>query len=72
MSGLTPKEAKTFKQICKLPRDNISYGDYWTIIDEKEITIVKQTVGEEPKEKICIPRFIFERFANWYNTGKQK
>ncbi len=72
MPRLKPRDAKTLKQICSLKSDGTWYGDYWTSLSERTFTITKQKLGEMPTEQITLPRFIFERFVNWYNTGKQK
>lgn len=68
---LAPKDAKTFNQICSLERDTIDCGDFWTIIDETEITFAEQKLGEPSRQMLSMPRHIFLRFVNWYLTGKQ-
>ena len=69
--NLAPVDAKTFKQICELPRDNDSYGNFWWIIDEGTITLSNQKIGEEPTERITLRRHVFEKLVRWYLTGSK-
>ena len=66
----TPIECKTFNDICNMPRDNISIGDFWILTDGYEITIARQKEGHESEAKISIPKSVFNKFARWYMTGK--
>ena len=68
----TPREAKTFAQICEMPRDNWSYGDFWMMVVGPDVVITKQRSGEMSTEKIKIPRRVFNRFVDIYNTGSAK
>jgi hypothetical protein len=66
---LTPQQAKTFKQICELPRDNVGTKDFWLTLGVGEVTIAKQKHGEQATEMITMPRSTFEKFVRWYQTG---
>lgn len=67
---LKPIEANTFKKICALPRDNLDSKGYWIMIDEGQVTITKQNLGEMPTAQIHIPKAQFDRMARWYVTGR--
>lgn len=66
-----PCEARSFNQICELPRDHDSCGKFWWIIDEVRITLCEQASGESPVQKITLPRHVFEKVARWYLTGSK-
>lgn len=66
---LTPRQAKTFDEICGLRRDNVGTDTNWMIFDEIEVTITKQTLGGSKIGRVTIPRADFEAFIDWYNTG---
>jgi hypothetical protein len=63
---LTPQIANTLKKICSLPRDNISYKDYWILVGEKQVTIAKQKKGEPAEVVLGIPKSVFNRFIKFY------
>jgi hypothetical protein len=69
---LTPCESRTTNQLCSLGRDNVSWGDYWLIIDEVSVAMAQQKAGEMPVGSVQMPRHVFERFARWYLTGSMK
>lgn len=64
---MTPREAKTHKQIEKLPRDNWAWGDYWMMLDGGRVLIAKQRIGHSPEASIALPRRVFEHFIDAYN-----
>lgn len=66
---MTPREAETFDQICKLDRDNTEAGDYAILIDEAHVYLNEQAVGEPPRKSIAIPRAVFSAFVDWYERG---
>ena len=66
---LTPIEARTFKQICSLPRDNLDTSGHWIQLDVGEVTIAKQKGGEAAKVMLTVPRAQFDRMVRWYMTG---
>lgn len=66
---MTPRKAKTTDQIVKQNRDNVEHGDYAILIDENNIYLNKQKMGEPASEKICIPRAVFDSFVDWYERG---
>lgn len=67
---LKPIEARTFKQICSLPRDNIDAKGFWMMLDVGKVTIAQQKAGEPAKVMLTMPRAQFERMARWYMTGR--
>jgi hypothetical protein len=69
---MTPREAKTFDELCKLPRDNVDTDAHWLMADVDTVTIAAQRNSEECTAKVKLPRATFEAFIDWYNTGKWK
>jgi hypothetical protein len=67
---LAPIEASTHDQICSIPRDNLSAGDYWLLIDEGGVVMCEQPLGQAATAKIEMPRRQFNRLVRWYMTGK--
>lgn len=67
---LKPIEARTFKDICSLPRDNLDSKGFWILVDEGEITITKQNFGESLIAQITVPKAQFDRMVRWYFTGR--
>jgi hypothetical protein len=66
---LRPIEARTFKQICSLPRDGYDTKNFWILIDGG-IVICEQQNGKESTNSMTIPRAEFDRLARWYVTGR--
>jgi hypothetical protein len=66
----TPKKANTFKQICKLKRDNVSTRKSWMLLHEGGVTITNQVTGKESTGEVKLTKKEFERFIKFYETGK--
>lgn len=67
---LKPIEARTFKELCSLPTDNVNAKGFWMMVDEGVVTITKQNLGEAPTSQIDVPRAQFDRMVRWYVTGR--
>lgn len=65
-----PIDARTFEDICAMPRDNVEAEDFWMITDGYEVTIADQKSGAHPTQKISLPRDVFDAFVKWYVTGR--
>lgn len=65
---LSPKEAKTIKEVCSLETDNYSTKDFWIMVDpcNKDVTIMNQRVGESATQKISIHKKDFNKLIEWY------
>jgi len=64
---LTPREARTERQTRSLPCDASDTKGHWVLVDVGTVHIVAQRNGEDPTERITIPRRAFEHFIDWYN-----
>lgn len=65
---MKPKNVKTFEQICKMKRDNWSYGDFCIGFNgENELYLHEQKVGENCKQKFLIPKHVFNHFTKIFN-----
>ena len=69
-TACTPQQATTTTKLCAIPRDNVSYRDFWMIVDEVRVTIAQQENGARAKSMTTIPRATFDRFVTWYTTGE--
>jgi transposase len=65
----TPREARTFDEVCGIPRDNVTRGQFWMLLDDDHIVLTQQKPGEPATASIRITRRAFEAFADWYNDG---
>lgn len=63
---LALRDAKTIDELCRLKRDNMSYGDFWLLSDGYNVTICQQKVGESPHGSVSVPRHIFNRMVDFY------
>lgn len=66
---LKPIEARTFEQVCTLPRDGYDTKHFWILIDG-DIVICEQEFGKAPTATMKIKRAEFDRMARWYVTGR--
>lgn len=60
------RECKTFNQLCEMPYDNKSYGDFWVMYANDEITLTRQPIGESAQQIISLPRRVFNHFVDAY------
>ena len=67
---VAPIDAKTFEQICAMPRDNVDAAQFWMITDGEFVTIAEQEPGREPVGKVSVKRKVFDAFVRWYMTGE--
>lgn len=75
MSKRKPKtmslmECRTVDDVCKLPRDNQTFGDYWIITDGYMVSLAQQEVGESATQKISIPRNVFNKMVRFYTRHR--
>ncbi len=67
---LRPIDARTFAQICKLPRDGYDTKGHWILLDSGTVCLTAQVTGNAPTGQLTIPRAEFDRMARWYLTGR--
>jgi len=67
---MKPRDATTFDEVCQLENDNITAGNFWMLVEDDAVTMVKQPSEEQPKAAVTIPREVFNLFVDWYNTGE--
>lgn len=66
----TPRTIRTFDEVCRLPRDNVTSGDAWVILNSpSEIVIVNQRIGQKSTGEVRLSRRQFNRFIKWWETG---
>ncbi len=66
---MRPRDARTSKQVCKMPRDNLDYGGFWMLLNGTgfcSVSITAQKTGENATQSISIPRHVFDHFVDWY------
>lgn len=66
MKKLTPRTANSMDKLCSLKRDNTSLGDYWCSVDEVQVHLARQKIGEDATEMISIPKRVFNFFMEFY------
>lgn len=71
MKKMSPKQARTDEEVCRLNRDNISVGDYWIIGGGDDVYISRQKEGQPAESNISIPRDVFIRMVNWYQRPQK-
>ena len=55
-----------FAQLCKLPRDNWTVGDFWLCTDSHEVTVCAQKLGQPSTAIVSIPRKVFNALIKRY------
>jgi hypothetical protein len=66
-SGIAPADVKRERDVLALERSHYWYGDFAMLIEhDGRVYLTNQPKGEEPKERIEIPRHVFKRFVDWY------
>jgi hypothetical protein len=72
-STATPRTVKTFDALCEMPRDNIDVGDHWMMISDTDrgfdVTITNQKNGHPSTGTVKLPRAVFAKMVDWFNTG---
>lgn len=68
---MSPKQARTNEEACRLNRDNISVGDYWIMGGHADVYIARQKEGQKAESIISIPREVFIRMVNWYQRPQK-
>ena len=66
MKKYSPRTANTNDKVCSLRRDNASYGDYWILVEENQLTIAWQVPGESAKAAITIDKKTFNKMIAFY------
>ena len=64
---MSPREAKTFKQIFQLQSDNHAVKAGWIMIDGSVVVLCKQRDGEHAEAMVKLSRREFEALIDWYN-----
>ena len=67
----SPRTARTEQAVCSLRRDNVSYGDFWVMVDESTVTIAKQTPGHTAENMVTVDKETFNKMLRFYNTPSQ-
>lgn len=66
---MRPRDARTFDQVCALPRDNLTVGDFWIMLNgtgDNSVSICAQKEGQNVTANVDIPRRVFDRMVDWY------
>src|SRR4051794_19742065 len=56
-------------RIYLLSHDNVNVGDFSIMTDGFTVWLSEQAWGEMPKQKVAIPRYVFNKLIDWYTTG---
>lgn len=72
MKTLSPRKARTFKQMVSLKTDNHHTKESWILLMEgNSICISNQRNGEALTASITIQRKDFNRLIDWYNKEQK-
>lgn len=67
---LKPIEARTFDQICSLPRDGYDTKRFWLLVNIGTVTLCEQQNGKPSTNTMELPRAEFDKLVRWYVTGR--
>ena len=68
---MTPRQAKTFNQICTLQADKTETQNSWLMLEEDVVYLTNQKSGEPPTGEVEISRKDFEKFIAWYDRDQK-
>jgi hypothetical protein len=63
---LRPYDATTLRAVCRLQRDNKSFGDFYIMTDGITVWLGEQKFKEPSRQTVAIPRAKFKRLVDWY------
>lgn len=63
---MTPRQTRTFEDICRLQTDHCDTKEAWLSVDVGSITIMNQRTGEPSTGQVTLTRHAFGRFVDWY------
>lgn len=63
---LSPREAKTLREVCRLTRETISTRHGWILAEGVTVTIARQKNGEKSEGMVTLPKSEFDRLIDWY------
>jgi len=64
---LSPREARTLREVGSLKQDNKSTLDAWILTDQKYVWIYNQRNGQEARGHIMLTKKQFNQLIDWYN-----
>ena len=69
---MKPKNVKTENDICKMRRDNWSYGDFCIGFNgADQLYIHEQRLGKPLKQSILIPKKVFNFFSRKFSEDSK-
>jgi len=68
---MSPREAKTHSQICRLRSDNADTAEGWIIIEQGDVTLCTQKNGQDATGKVVFSRRAFNALIDWYNRPQK-
>ena len=66
-----PIDVKTYSQVLALPQSVKETKNAWILVENKEIHLYKQKVGEKSTENITLNKNDFDKLVRWYVFGKE-
>ena len=69
---MTPRQAVTFKDICKLQSDNRDTAEGWIIIDGCQVTLCNRKRGELSTGQVTFSRRAFHALIDWYLRDQKR
>lgn len=69
---MTPRTARTMRELVSLERDNYETKDGWIIVDGFSVTVAAQESGKSPTGIVKLNRRTFNALIDWYNREQGK
>lgn len=60
----------TFDEIGEMKLDHVDVLDFCLLTDSYTVWLSEQAVGQEPLQRIAIPRKVFNKLLTWYLARK--
>lgn len=65
-------DCKNIDDVAKMERDHFDYKDFSILCDGYTVWLGEQKIGENPSQKIQIPKSIFDRLIRKYIAPQTK
>ncbi len=70
--SISLREVRSERMVCRLLRDNFSFGDWCIMTNGKIVWIMEQKVGFPIKQSVMMPKTIFNRLLRGYERPQRR
>ena len=64
------RQARTFNQVCDLPRDNYDVGDFGIMTDGSTVWLCEQKLRKPAEQAFAIPKGKFDKLFDAYGRKR--